>query len=202
MTVKPGDTIPVKGLNVTVLTANGEHIASPVSGGGGANSLCGKSFPEDPTENARSLGFLLQFGKFRFIDLGDLTSQKELELVCPENRVGPVDVYLTTHHGMDTSNAQGIVHAIHPRVAVMNNGAKKGGAPEAWQTIHKSPGLEDLWQVHFAIAGGKDNNSPEPMIANLVENCEGNYIKVSASEDGSFTVYNSRNKYKKTYGAR
>lgn len=199
MTVKPGDTIPMKGLDVTVVTAGGDHINSPLKGGGEANPMCGKSFPEDPTENARSLGFVMQFGKFRFVDLGDLTSKKELELVCPENRIGPVDVYLTTHHGLAASNAEGIVHALKPRVAVMNNGAKKGGSPEAWEIIHNSPGLEDLWQVHFSIAGGKENNSAEPMIANLVENCEGKYIKLSANADGSFTIYNSRNKYQKTY---
>ena len=200
--VKPGESIEMKGLEITVLTANGDHIMTSAKGGGAANPLCGASFPEDAGENARSVGFLLQFGKFRFLDLGDLTSQKEMELVCPENRVGTVDVYLTTHHGLPASNAKGIVQAIQPRVAIMNNGARKGGAPEAWQTIHTSPGMEDMWQVHFSIAGGKENNVAEPMIANLVENCEGQYLKLSANADGSFTVYNSRNKYTKTYAAK
>ncbi len=201
-TVKAGDNIAMKGLDITVLTANGEHIAVAMKGAGGANPLCGKTFPEDPTENARSVGFVMQFGKFRFTDLGDLTSQKEVDLVCPENRVGTVDVYLTNHHGLATSNAQAMVHALRPRVTVMNNGAKKGGSPEAWQTVHTSPGLEDIWQVHFSIAGGKENNAGEPMIANLVENCEGQFLKLSANTDGSFTLYNSRNKYTKTYAAK
>jgi competence protein ComEC len=200
ITAKPGDTIPLKGVEVRVVTANGEHA----SGSGTANPLCSsaKTYPEDKTENARSVGLLISFGKFRMVNLGDLTSREELEAVCPENRIGPVDVYLTTHHGLNTSNAQEIVHALKPRVAVMNNGAKKGGSPDAWQIIRKSPGLEDLWQLHFAIAGKTENNSPESFIANLEEGCAGQHIALSASSDGSFTVSNARNKYKKTYNAR
>ena len=202
LVVKPGEKIPLKGVDVTVVTANGERIASPLSGAGQSNSLCGKDYPEDKTENARSLGTLLTFGKFKMINLGDLTSRKEAELVCPENRVGTVDMYLTTHHGLNTSNAEAIVHALKPRVAIMNNGAKKGGSPDAWQIIRRSPGLEDMWQLHFAVAGGKENNAPDSFIANLDPNCEGKYIKVAANNDGSFTVSNSRNKYEKTYKAR
>jgi beta-lactamase superfamily II metal-dependent hydrolase len=204
MVVKPGDKIPMKGLDIQVVTANGEHVAKPIAGAGAANPLCSSTpeFKDDPTENARSVGFVLSFGKFRFVDLGDLTSKKELELACPENRVGTVDVYLTTHHGLDTSNAQALVHALKPRVAIMNNGAKKGGVPSAWRIIRQSPGLEDLWQLHFSLAGGSENNTAESMIANLNPNCEGKYIKLSANQDGSFTVTNERNKYSKTYPNR
>src|SRR3954454_8428670 len=106
LVVKPGDKLPLKGVDVEVVTADGNAIGSPVNGGGSANSLCaGKSFPEDKTENARSTGILLTYGKFRMLDIGDLTSQKEMDLVCPANRLGKVDLYLTTHHGTDTSNA-------------------------------------------------------------------------------------------------
>jgi beta-lactamase superfamily II metal-dependent hydrolase len=201
---KAGDKIPLKGLDVTVVEANGQPISSPLPGAGAPNSYCSSApkFPADPSENARSVGFVLQYGKFRFVDLGDLTSAKEVDLVCPNNRIGTVDLYLTTHHGLDQSNAQAIVDALHPRVAVMNNGAKKGGSPSAWQIVKDSPGLEDLWQVHYSFAGGKEHNVAEPMIANLEEHCEGNYIRVSANPDGSMTVYNSRNKYEKTYPAK
>ena len=202
LVVKPGDKIPLKGVDVQVLTSNGEIISSPLVGGGQPNPLCGKEYPEDKSENARSTGVLITYGKFRMINLGDLTSHKEAELVCPANRVGPVDVYLTTHHGTNTSNSETIVHALRPRVAIMNNGAKKGGSPDAWQIIRKSPGLEDLWQVHFAVAGGKENNSPDSFIANLEPACEGKHIKLSAQPDGSFSVSNSRNRYEKSYQAR
>ncbi len=200
--VKPGDHIPFKGVDVEVLTAAGEHINTSLAGAGQANPFCA-SEPEPPvdnTENARSVGVLLTYGKFRFIDLGDLTKKKELELVCPNNRIGTVDLYLTTHHGFEQSNARAIVDALHPRVAIMNNGARKGGSPPAWQTIHDSPGLQDLWQLHYAVEGGKDHNvADDRLIANLDEKSDGNYIKVTAQPDGAFTVWNSRNKFQKTY---
>jgi competence protein ComEC len=200
MSVKPGDKIPVKDLDIEVVTADGKTI----EGSGPANSLCSSapSYPEDKTENARSLGVRIKYGKFTMLDLGDLTKQRELDLVCPSNKLGTVDVYLTTHHGLEQSNAKELVDAVHPRVAIMNNGAKKGGAPAAWKTIKASPGLEDLWQVHYSIAGKSEANSPEPFIANLEEQCEGQYLKVTAQNDGSFTVWNSRNKYTKNYPAR
>jgi hypothetical protein len=109
---------------------------------------------------------------------------------------------LSTHHGLDASNPATIVHAVHPRVAIMNNGAKKGGSPAAWQVIRKSPGLEDIWQLHFAVAGGKDNNATDPFIANPDEKCEGKWIKVSVDKNGNYTVTNSRNKYSKSYKAK
>jgi competence protein ComEC len=199
ITVKPGDTIPLKGLEVRVVTANGEHAG----GSGVKNEACsGREYPEDKSENARSVGLLLSFGKFRTINLGDLTSRKETELACPENLVGTVDLYLTTHHGLNTSNAQEIVHALRPRVAIMNNGAKKGGHPDVWKIIKASPGLEDLWQLHFSIAGKAEHNSPESLIANLAEDCAGKYLRVSANPDGSFRVFNERNNYEKTYTAK
>src|SRR5438045_682649 len=177
LTVKPGDQIPVKDINVQVLTSAGEHIIAALPRAGQVNPLCA-SEPEaaaDSTENARSLGTLVTYGKFRFIDLGDLTKRKEKDLVCPNNLVGTVDLYLTTHHGLDQSNAKVIVDALHPRVAIMNNGAHKGGKPEAWKTVHDSPGLQDLWQVPYAEDAGKDYNVPENFIANLNQT-EGAYI--------------------------
>jgi competence protein ComEC len=199
--VKPGDQIPMKDISVQVLTAAGEHITTPLPGAGQPNPFCASEpeAPADSTENARSLGMLITFGKFRLLDLGDLTKRKERDLVCPNNLIGTVDLYLTTHHGLDQSNAKVIVDAIHPRVSIMNNGAHKGGSPEAWETIHNSPGLQDLWQLHYAMDSDKAHNVSEMFIANMDENCEGKYIKVTAETNGTFTVLNSRNKFKKTY---
>jgi beta-lactamase superfamily II metal-dependent hydrolase len=201
LVVKPGDQIPMKDISVQILTAAGEHVSAPLPGAGQPNALCA-SEPEaavDTTENARSLGILITFGKFRFLDLGDLTKRKERDLVCPNNLIGTVDLYLTTHHGLNQSNAKVIVDAIHPRASIMNNGAHKGGSPDAWETIHNSPGLQDLWQLHYALDSDIAHNAPEKFIANLDENCEGKYIKVTAEPNGTFTVLNSRNNYQKTY---
>jgi hypothetical protein len=131
------------------------------------------------------------------VDFGDLTWNYEHGLACPRNLIGTVDLYLTTHHGQDISGLPILVYALHPRAAVMNNGAKKGGAPDTFQRLHNSPGLEDLWQLHYAI-DAKDLNSPEQFIANPDETTA-NYVKVTARSDGSFTVINSRNGYRKEY---
>jgi competence protein ComEC len=202
---KPGIAIPVKGLDVKVLTADGDEIENPLPGAGQPNSLCAADTLQAPdaTENARSVGTLITFGNFRIIDMGDLTWNKEHELVCPNNKVGKVDLYIVSHHGSDLSGSPAFVQGIHPRVAIMDNGARKGGSASVWQTIHASPGLEDIWQLHFAVAGGKDNNAPDTFIANTDEQGDqGNWIHVSVRPDGSFTVTNTRNKYSKTYGPK
>ncbi|HWQ54766.1 MAG TPA: MBL fold metallo-hydrolase [Bryobacteraceae bacterium] len=202
--VKPGDKIPIKGLDVDVVASGYELIGQPMPGAGAPNPNCGKEAlkEEDKTENARSIGMVITLGKFRLADLGDLTWNKEIELMCPNARLAPVDLYLTTHHGMNMSGSAAIVHALRPRVAVMNNGARKGGSPDAWQVIRKSPGLEDLWQLHYAIAGGRENNSPDTFIANTDERCEGQWINLTATPDGAFSLTNARNRYTKTYQPR
>jgi beta-lactamase superfamily II metal-dependent hydrolase len=202
--VKPGDKVPIKGLDVTVVSAGGEVLSAPLPGAGQENPACAsfRKLDEDKTENAQSTGTLISYGNFRIIDLGDLTWNKEYGLACPSNKIGTVSVYLVSHHGADISGSPALVHGLRPEVAIMNNGARKGGTPPAWQIVRKSPGLEDIWQLHFAVAGGKENNAPDMFIANTDEQCTGNWIKLSAEKDGSFTVTNSRNKYSKTYKPR
>lgn len=195
--VKPGDTIPVKGLNVTVVVAAGVHIEKQ----GEPNPFCAGIAPEanELAENARSAGVIVEYGKFRFADLGDLTPNKETALLCPENRVGQVDLFLTDHHGGETSRA---IYAMAPRAAIMNNGPRKGDDPKGWKTVKASPGLEDLWQLHYAVANGEAANVPDTFIANLEEHGAGNFLKVTAEANGSFTVFNPRNKFSKIYPAR
>ncbi len=201
LTVKPGDVLPLKDIRVEVVTARGERITKPLSGGGQRNPLCGQEArrDNDPTENARSIGVLITFGKFRFVDLGDLTWNKELDISCPDHLIGPVDLYLTTHHGFDQSGPAAIVHGLKPRVAIMNNGAKKGGSPQVWKIVSSSPGLQDLWQLHYSIAGGKEANTAEERIANVEEKCQGFGIEVQADKNRTFTVTNLRNGQKETY---
>jgi competence protein ComEC len=198
MIVKAGDAIPIKGLEVQVLAANGAFMPAT---GGQQTPGCpdAQRKDNDPSDNAQSAGFLLTFGGFHFVDLGDLTWNKELELVCPVNRIGNVDVFLVSHHGSDQSNSPALLAALKPRVAIMNNGAKKGGSPSVWKTVHSSAGLLDLWQLHFAIEGGKESNVPDSFIANVDAADDGHYILLTVEADGSFKVFNSRNKYTKTY---
>jgi competence protein ComEC len=202
LTLKPGDELPIEGITVQVLTAAGAHITAPLPGGGQPNPYCA-SEPQplaDTTENARSLGVLIRYGKFLLIDLGDLTKDKELELACPNNLVGPVDLFIVTHHGIYLSNSKALVWALHPRVAIMNNGAHKGASPEAWQIVRHSPGLKDLWQLHYAVDGGAQHNVAKEMIANLDENADkANYIKIGAESNGDLEVMNSRTGATKMY---
>ena len=202
--VKPGWGLPIKGIQVRVLAADGETISEPLPGAGVANSYCGSEpvASDDATENARSVGVLVTYGRFRFLDLGDLTKKKELGLACPNNSLGTVDLFLVTHHGADLSNPKALVWALHPRVAVIDNGPRKGASPAAWQIVHDSPGLEDLWQLHYAEESDQAHNIDAEHIANVKENCEGKNLKVSAESDGTFTVTNSRTGLQKTYAKK
>jgi competence protein ComEC len=202
--VKPGWGVPIRGIEVRVLTAAGEHITEPLPGAGEANPYCASEPkpPVDNSENARSVGVLITYDKFRFLDLGDLTKKKELEIACPNNMIGTVDLFLVTHHGFDQSNTKAMDWALHPRVAIIDNGPRKGNSPDAWQIVHDSPGLEDLWQLHYAEESDRDHNVPDDHIANVKENCEGKYLKVVAQADGSFTVTNGRTGLEKSYAKK
>jgi competence protein ComEC len=200
----PNEGLPLQGIQFQVLTAAGERITDPLPGAGEANPYCGSDVEAKPdaSENAQSVGVLITYGKFRFLDLGDLTEKKELELVCPNNLIGTVTLYLTAHHGLAPDNPKALVWALHPQVAIMNNGAHKGANPEAWRIVHDSPGLADLWQLHYAEDGGKDHNVASDLIANLDEKSDGHSITVEAEPDGSFTVVNTRDGLSRKYRAK
>src|SRR6202048_4952948 len=204
ITAKPGEVLPITGMQVRVVSADGELIERPLPGGGKENASCANAAkpPVDVTENPRSVGTLITFGKLRILDLGDLTADKEMELMCPMNKIGAVDIYVASHHGSPNSGSAALVHAITPRVAIMDNGARKGGSAVAWDTIEKSPGLEDLWQLHYSEEGGDAHNVAASFLANLQGPDSGNYLKVTASADGSFAVLNSRTRETKKYAAK
>ena len=202
ISVKPGDVLPVKGVRAEVVSSDGQLIQKPLAGAGQSNSACATSEqrPGDQTENPRSLGTLITFGKLRILDLGDLTWDKEMQLMCPTNKLGHIDIYIVSHHGFDQSGSPALVHGIAPRVAIMDNGAKKGGSPLAWDIIEKSPGLQDLWQLHYSEEGGTAHNVAAPFIANLAGADAGNYLKLIAHDD-TFEIYNSRTRLAKDYSA-
>jgi competence protein ComEC len=158
--------------------------------------------PADQTENSRSLGTEITFGKLKILDLGDLTWDKEMQLMCPTNKIGRVDILVVSHHGWYQSSSPALVDAIHPRVAIMDNGATKGGSIPTLQTVSKAPGLETLWQLHFSNEGGPSNNVPERYIANLPGPDAGHYLELTASPDGTFQVLNARTNLTRHYAAR
>jgi beta-lactamase superfamily II metal-dependent hydrolase len=200
--VKPGDKLPISGVDIEIITARGEVIskASSLARGAADNPLCANATKKDndPTENARSVGFLLKFGEFRFLDLADLTWNKEIEVACPLNKVGKVDLYLTNHHGLWASNNPVLVHALDSKAIIMNNGDKKGGDAPAIDSMRAAPGLKNFWQLHYSIKAGKEHNVEDPYIANLTSP-GGFHFEVTAKSDGHFTVLNQRNKFTKSY---
>jgi competence protein ComEC len=224
--VKPGDGIAVAGLDWRIVTAAGAVLKTPLPGAGAANAACADFKPQapDPTENAQSVGSIVTFGKFRVAHLGDLTWNKEFELMCPNNPIGTVDLFVVSHHGLGVSNSPALVHALHSRVAIVNNGTRKGALPATMKTLFTSPGLEDIWQVHFSQLSGQEYTMPGMFIANTIDqplaampiepiaapgpdappppahNGPAYWIKVSARPDGTFTVTNARNGFAKTYG--
>jgi beta-lactamase superfamily II metal-dependent hydrolase len=226
---KPGDKIAVDGLDIDVVTAAGQTIKTALPGAGAPNPYCA-SFKgsEINTEDPMSVGIHVTFGKFRTVHLGDLTKNKEFELMCPVNRLGTVDLFLGLHHGQSTSNSEVMIHAAHPRVAIMNDGTRKGGEPETMRVVRSSPGLEDLWEMHFSLLSGQEYTVPGMFIANYTDdqpltlpvapiaappagpntppppahNGPAYWIKVSARPDGTFTVTNTRNGFSKTYVPR
>jgi len=204
LVAKPGDTLPIQGMQATVVSADAATIVSSLPGGGQENPACKEApkYPQDKTENRRSLGTVINFGKLRIVDLGDLTHDEEVELMCPVNKLGHADIFIVSHHGSDASDGPALVWGLAPRVAIMDNGATKGGAPSVWDVIEKSPGLENLWQLHFADAGGAAHNVAEEFIANPDGPDAGNYLEVIAHTDGSFAVFNSRTGKTKEYAAR
>jgi competence protein ComEC len=204
LTLKPGESLPIHGIKTTVISADGVVIDHALPGAGQENAGCknAETYPADKSENGRSLGTLITFGKLRILDLGDLTHDKEMELVCPNNKLGMIDIFVVSHHGLSQSNSPVFVNAIAPRVAIMDNGAKKGGTPSVWDTIEKSPRLEDLWQLHFSEEGGAAHNDAAELIANPDNPDEGHYLKLTAWPDGNFEVFNSRTEKTKHYPAQ
>ena len=191
------------------------HDVNPVSGG-----------PVGKTEDEQSVASYVTFGKFRVLYLGDFTWNQEFELMCPDNRIGTVDLFVASRHGQPSSNSEALVHAVRPRVTIMNNGSRKGGQPAAMNILLNSPRLENLWQIHFALLGGQEYAVPgafhrqrrggvhrsdraaagaaagHARPAALQHHGIAYWLKVSAQTDGSFTVTNSRNGFSKTYNPR
>ena len=142
----------------------------------------------------------LRFGRFTFLDVGDLSGTPLFSLVCPVNLIGPTDLYLVAHHAGPDAGDAATFSGIAPRVAILNNGTKKGGSPEVLAALHQARGLEDAWQLHRSLPPGPRFFNDD-RIANLDESTA-HWIKVSAKADGSFIVTNGRTGAAKAYGAR
>lgn len=198
----PGERLPLSDIETIVVSTAGSVLARPLPQAGAINTACATHAhaPNDVNENPRSTGVVLRYGQFRFLDVGDLSGQPLFDLACPKDLIGPVDIYLVAHHGGPDVADPATFAAFKPRVAIMNNGLKKGGALVTYQALHRVQGLEDVWQLHTSTSAD-DNNFPAKYIANLDESTS-HWIKVVANPDGSFRVFNQRTGEWKNYRPR
>ncbi len=199
---KPGDRLRLAGVKTTVVSTATKTIERPLSGGGATNAACGSSPrpAQEKTENPRSTGILLEYGRFRFLDVGDLSGPPLYALFCPRDLIGPVDVYLLPHHGGVEAGDPAVFGAQPPRTAIVNDGAVKGGAPEMFAAAHDAAPSMDVWQLHRSRNPGARNYGDD-RIANLDES-SAHWIKVTAQADGSFVVSTSRTGERREYPPR
>jgi beta-lactamase superfamily II metal-dependent hydrolase len=202
--IEPGDTLDVAGIHFDFVSSAGELITAPLPSGGANPNCSGVAMKNESDENENSVGFILRFGTFDFIDLGDLLWDWELRLACPTNLLGQVDLYLTTHHGLTRSGAPPLVRALAPLAAVMNNGPRKGGGGSTWTTLTQAPGGMEVWQLHQNLASPASENAPADQIANLTEGSSDMafFLKVTAETNGSFTILTPRTNASRTYRSR
>jgi len=229
--LKPGDRIPLKGLDWRIVTSAGKVIRTPLAGGGKANAACEgqerKVDAHDP-ENSQSVGSVITFGRFRAVDLGDLTTGNEYDLMCPKNPIGVVDMYFVSNHGTENASTPEFINGIQPRVAMFQNGFRKGAAPQTMRTLYSSPRLQGVWELHWGYGAGIEYNTPGLFIANLGDPAKiadaihppedaapaaaprgfdrkaaahtpAYWVEITVQPDGTFTVLNTRNGFRKTY---
>lgn len=189
-TLRAGDEVPLKQspgapkVSLSCLCASGQVLKDKP--GAPENPIAKNHQPkaEDPSDNAKSLGFLLKFGDWSFLDLGDLTWNVEYKLVHPSNKIGKIDVYQSTHHGLEISNNPVVIQSVQPRVAIFNNGPKKGCHPLVTGTLRRLDGLEAIFQAHKNVNGGPGENTDPKHIANDGENCQAESVVLKVAADG------------------
>jgi competence protein ComEC len=198
----PGDRVALKGVNALIVSTDGATLPGPLPGAGARNAACAPaplSMSYAGDENTRSTGLVLQFGRFRFLDVGDLNARPLFDLFCPDDKIGTVDVYLAAHHGNTSAADPASLAAFQPRAVIVNNGSRKGGRRSTLQMLRAATGV-DSWQLHVSDEAGEDN-APAERIANL-DDSSANWLKVQANADGSFSIGNPRTGTIKKYGVR
>ena len=203
--VAPGDTLALDGVELTFVAAHRQLVNTLEPGSPNPRCAAVEAPSADEGENGHSLGYLLELGPFRFLNLGDLTPDREYALACPENRLGEVDLYQVPHHGGYGAIRPELTGALKPTVAVINNGPRKGGTPDSLAVVQSIEGIEDVWQSHRALADDAADNTDEALIANLTEedDCQGHWIKATVRADGqSWTMTNGRTGHTRTYESR
>jgi len=216
---KPGMVIPMGSMTDTIVSSDGVTLSRPLPGAGQPIAACDSALSKSTKadggeENTRSVASLLTFGKVRIAAFGDLSWKKERELSCPVGKLGHVNLLVVTQHGSNISSNPASIADMHPDVALMGSGGKKGGDQEAINTVKASPGLMAFWQLHENFAH-PEWDGDKNMIANLNPPANsvgaqskslfsappdmGYDIRAEVTPDGKITVTNDRNGFSKTY---
>jgi hypothetical protein len=201
---KPGMALAIGSMTVHFVAADGQVLAKPLPGAGQPNPTC-EGMPamanNGGEENARSVASLITYGKARIAAFGDLTWDREKDLVCPVNRVGKVDVFLVSNHGLAQSNSPALLAALQPVVVIEGNGITKGDDPARVKTIMESGRIQGLWRLHLNTQHPELDGAAD-MIANPVTDLakDGHYnLRLRILKSGAVTVINERNGFNKTY---
>ncbi len=219
---KPGMVIEMGSMTDTIVSSDGVVLSKPLPGAGSPIPACDTALSKSSKadggeENTRSVASLLTFGKVRIALFGDLSWKKERELSCPVGKLGHVNLLIVTQHGSNISSNPASIADMHPDVALMGSGGKKGGDEEAIKTVKASPGLMGFWQTHENFAH-PEWDGDKNMIANLNPPASavgaqakslftappdrGYAIHAEITKDGQITMTNDRNGYSKTYMVR
>lgn len=201
LVAKPGDHLPIAGdVDAIVVTAGGSLLPRSLPTGGNVNTFC-QAPPDrqpDSSEHARALNTFWHYGRFRMLDLGDLTWHKEEELMCPVNRLGKVDV-LAVSPGSGQRTSSALVHDLTPRVAILGNDTRNSASPSTYDILETAGSLQTIWQLRRSRSGG--SNTPDSYIANVEDKDKSYYLKLTAHENGAFEIYNSRKNFTRKYEA-
>ena len=173
------------------------------------------------------VGTLLTFGKFKLLALIDLDWEKEMELVCPVNKLGTVTVYQSGRHGaFDRRDRRGFAQRDPASSRRGDNGPRKASGKlttpfarrrprerkttpyerNAYSRLAQIPGIEGIWQGHLSLLEKDPSHRHvgryDRQIIEDTAECKGHWIKASVEPSGRFTVVNGRNGFSKTYTAR
>ncbi len=204
-TIRPGDKLPLTRIELTFIGAHRQLVDSLEPRP--PNRFCADADVPlaDLGENGHSLGYLLSLGGFQFLNLGDMTPDREHALACPENRIGVVDLWQVPHHGGYGAIRAELAAALQPTVAVVNNGPRKGGTPDSLEVVQATAEVGDVWQAHRTMTDDAAHQTDEALIANVTEedDCEGHWIKATVQPDGrTWTITNGRTGYSRNYESK
>ncbi len=99
---------------------------------------------KEDSKNERSLGFLIEFGGFKFYTAGDLPSKIEDNI-----DIGEVSAFKAGHHGSKFSTSSSLISVLRPRAAIISHGNKSFGEAHPNQSVLTNIAEDDLLQVAY-----------------------------------------------------